>query len=153
MLPSSFTHITRPRIHPSSCVTSSHPVILIGCFSLCHAPIGSSLKRTPSSSLRFPPPPQIDSTCVDSRRRRGILRQDRATTAAATGINHYTTLYARNDGMHVRKLVMNDASTDAAVISSPLQAWKENRKNDILAASGSIEFAAHSLFPRECSVW
>ena len=61
-----------------------------------------------------------------------------------TCINHYTTLYARNDGMHVRKVVMNDASTDAAVISSPLQAWKENRKNDILAASGSIEFAAHS---------
>uniref|UniRef100_A0A453SUV4 4-hydroxy-7-methoxy-3-oxo-3,4-dihydro-2H-1,4-benzoxazin-2-yl glucosidebeta-D-glucosidase n=1 Tax=Aegilops tauschii subsp. strangulata TaxID=200361 RepID=A0A453SUV4_AEGTS len=34
------------------------------------------------------------------------------------GINHYTTLYARNDRMRVRKLVMNDASTDAAVIAT-----------------------------------
>ena len=32
------------------------------------------------------------------------------------GINHYTTLYARNDRMRVRKFAMNDASTDAAVI-------------------------------------
>jgi beta-glucosidase len=32
------------------------------------------------------------------------------------GINHYTTLYARNDRMRIRKLVMNDASTDSAII-------------------------------------
>lgn len=32
------------------------------------------------------------------------------------GINHYTTLYVRNDRMRIRKLVMNDASTDAAII-------------------------------------
>ncbi|KAF8760521.1 hypothetical protein HU200_010146 [Digitaria exilis] len=32
------------------------------------------------------------------------------------GINHYTTLYVRNDRMRIRKLVMNDASTDSATI-------------------------------------
>jgi beta-glucosidase len=32
------------------------------------------------------------------------------------GINHYTTLYAKNDRMRVRKLVMNDALADAAII-------------------------------------
>ena len=32
------------------------------------------------------------------------------------GINHYTTLYVRNDRMLIRKLVMNDASTDVVVI-------------------------------------
>jgi beta-glucosidase len=32
------------------------------------------------------------------------------------GINHYTTLYAKNDKMRVRKLVMNDALADAAII-------------------------------------
>ncbi|XP_057465563.1 putative beta-glucosidase 41 isoform X1 [Actinidia eriantha] len=34
------------------------------------------------------------------------------------GINHYTTLYARNDRTRVRKFVMQDASTDAAVITT-----------------------------------
>lgn len=32
------------------------------------------------------------------------------------GINHYTTLYVRNDRMRIRKLVMNDVSTDSATI-------------------------------------
>ena len=34
------------------------------------------------------------------------------------GINHYTTLYARNDRIHFRKLVLRDAFTDAAVITT-----------------------------------
>lgn len=35
------------------------------------------------------------------------------------GINHYTSLYARNDRIHFRKLVLRDALTDAAVITTP----------------------------------
>jgi beta-glucosidase/6-phospho-beta-glucosidase/beta-galactosidase len=34
------------------------------------------------------------------------------------GINHYTTLYARNDRTHIRKLILQDASSDAAVIAT-----------------------------------
>lgn len=34
------------------------------------------------------------------------------------GINHYTTLYARNDRTRIRKLILQDASSDAAVITS-----------------------------------
>ncbi|XP_027127621.1 putative beta-glucosidase 41 isoform X2 [Coffea arabica] len=34
------------------------------------------------------------------------------------GINHYTTLYARNDRTHFRKLILRDASSDSAVITS-----------------------------------
>ncbi|KAA8523782.1 hypothetical protein F0562_010205 [Nyssa sinensis] len=34
------------------------------------------------------------------------------------GINHYTTLYARNDRTRIRKLVLQDASSDAAVITT-----------------------------------
>lgn len=34
------------------------------------------------------------------------------------GINHYTTLYARNDRTRFRKFVLQDASTDSAVITS-----------------------------------
>lgn len=34
------------------------------------------------------------------------------------GINHYTSLYARNDRTRIRKFVMQDASTDSAVITS-----------------------------------
>ncbi|THG06266.1 hypothetical protein TEA_006041 [Camellia sinensis var. sinensis] len=34
------------------------------------------------------------------------------------GINHYTTLYARNDRTRIRKFVMQDASADAAVITA-----------------------------------
>jgi beta-glucosidase len=41
------------------------------------------------------------------------------------GINHYTTLYARNDRMRIRKLIMNDASTDAAVIPT---AYRHGKK-------------------------
>lgn len=35
------------------------------------------------------------------------------------GINHYTTLYARNDRTRFRKFVLQDASTDPAVITTP----------------------------------
>ncbi|KAK9268840.1 hypothetical protein L1049_000604 [Liquidambar formosana] len=35
------------------------------------------------------------------------------------GINHYTTLYARNDRMRIRKLILQDASSDTAVITTP----------------------------------
>ncbi|KAG7957461.1 hypothetical protein I3843_11G175900 [Carya illinoinensis] len=35
------------------------------------------------------------------------------------GINHYTTLYARNDRTRIRKLILQDASADAAVIATP----------------------------------
>lgn len=34
------------------------------------------------------------------------------------GINHYTSLYARNDKIGIRKLIMQDASTDSAVITT-----------------------------------
>ncbi|KAG9145528.1 hypothetical protein Leryth_024134 [Lithospermum erythrorhizon] len=34
------------------------------------------------------------------------------------GINHYTTLYARNDRAHIRKLVLHDAYSDRAVITT-----------------------------------
>jgi beta-glucosidase len=32
------------------------------------------------------------------------------------GINHHTTLYVRNDRMWIRKLVMNDVSTNSGTI-------------------------------------
>ncbi|XP_075668124.1 putative beta-glucosidase 41 [Castanea sativa] len=35
------------------------------------------------------------------------------------GINHYTTLYARNDRARIRKLILKDAIADAAVITTP----------------------------------
>jgi beta-glucosidase len=41
------------------------------------------------------------------------------------GINHYTTLYARNDRLRIRKLVMDDASTDSAVIPT---AYRHGKK-------------------------
>jgi hypothetical protein len=34
------------------------------------------------------------------------------------GINHYTTLYVRNDRTRIRKLILQDASSDAAVITT-----------------------------------
>lgn len=34
------------------------------------------------------------------------------------GINHYTTLYARNDRTRIHKLIMQDASSDSAVITT-----------------------------------
>lgn len=34
------------------------------------------------------------------------------------GINHYTTLYARNDRIGIRKFIMQDASTDSGVITT-----------------------------------
>ncbi|KAK9938331.1 hypothetical protein M0R45_015078 [Rubus argutus] len=35
------------------------------------------------------------------------------------GINHYTTLYARNDRTRIRKFMLHDAISDAAVITTP----------------------------------
>ncbi|XP_022981455.1 putative beta-glucosidase 41 isoform X1 [Cucurbita maxima] len=35
------------------------------------------------------------------------------------GLNHYTSLYARNDRIGIRKLIFNDASTDSYVIATP----------------------------------
>ncbi|XP_057862323.1 putative beta-glucosidase 41 isoform X2 [Cryptomeria japonica] len=37
------------------------------------------------------------------------------------GINHYTTLYARNDRSRIRKRILNDACSDSAVITSPFR--------------------------------
>ncbi|KAK6934372.1 Glycoside hydrolase family 1 [Dillenia turbinata] len=34
------------------------------------------------------------------------------------GINHYTTLYARNDRMRIRKLILQDAYSDSAIITT-----------------------------------
>lgn len=34
------------------------------------------------------------------------------------GINHYTSLYTRNDRTRIRKLVLQDAASDAAVITT-----------------------------------
>lgn len=34
------------------------------------------------------------------------------------GINHYTTYYARNDRVRIRKFFMQDASSDSAVITT-----------------------------------
>lgn len=59
------------------------------------------------------------------------------------GINHYTTLYARNDRMRVRKLVMNDASTDAAVIST---AYRHGKKIGETAASNWLHIVPWGMF-------
>jgi beta-glucosidase len=37
------------------------------------------------------------------------------------GINHYTTLYARNDRTQIRKRLLNDAYADSAVITTPFR--------------------------------
>lgn len=34
------------------------------------------------------------------------------------GMNHYTSLYARNDRIGIRKLIFNDASSDSNVITT-----------------------------------
>jgi beta-glucosidase/6-phospho-beta-glucosidase/beta-galactosidase len=34
------------------------------------------------------------------------------------GINHYTSLYVRNDRTRIRKLIMDDAQTDSAIIKT-----------------------------------
>lgn len=34
------------------------------------------------------------------------------------GINHYTSLYAKNDRIKIRKLILSDASSDANVITT-----------------------------------
>ncbi|KAI4366116.1 hypothetical protein MLD38_022035 [Melastoma candidum] len=38
------------------------------------------------------------------------------------GLNHYTTLYVRNDRTNIRKLILQDASSDPAVITSAFRA-------------------------------
>lgn len=43
-------------------------------------------------------------------------------TVDFVGLNHYTTLYARNDKSHIRKRVLQDALSDAAVITTPFRA-------------------------------
>ncbi|XP_074290565.1 putative beta-glucosidase 41 [Silene latifolia] len=40
------------------------------------------------------------------------------------GVNHYTTVYARNDRTRFRKFILQDASTDAAIITSPYRFGK-----------------------------
>lgn len=42
------------------------------------------------------------------------------------GLNHYTTLYARNDRAHIRKLILRDASSDNAVITTGMQSKKSS---------------------------
>lgn len=37
------------------------------------------------------------------------------------GVNHYTSLYAKNDKTGIRKFILRDASTDAAVITTSKQ--------------------------------
>ncbi|AQK66374.1 Putative beta-glucosidase 41 [Zea mays] len=59
------------------------------------------------------------------------------------GINHYTTLYVRNDRMRIRKLVMNDASTDAAVIPT---AYRHGKKIGETAASGWLHIVPWGMF-------
>ncbi|GFP90236.1 putative beta-glucosidase 41 [Phtheirospermum japonicum] len=39
------------------------------------------------------------------------------------GVNHYTTLYARNDRTRIRKFILRDASSDSAVITTSLKHW------------------------------
>jgi beta-glucosidase len=59
------------------------------------------------------------------------------------GINHYTTLYARNDRMRIRKLIMNDASTDAAVIPT---AYRHGKKIGEMAASRWLHIVPWGMF-------
>nr|CAD1832121.1 unnamed protein product [Ananas comosus var. bracteatus] len=40
------------------------------------------------------------------------------------GINHYTSLYAKNDRIKIRKLILSDASSDANVITTPFRHGK-----------------------------
>ncbi|XP_066369465.1 beta-glucosidase 25-like isoform X2 [Miscanthus floridulus] len=59
------------------------------------------------------------------------------------GINHYTTLYVRNDRMRIRKLVMNDASTDAVIIPT---AYRHGKKIGDTAASGWLHIVPWGMF-------
>ncbi|CAD6338617.1 unnamed protein product [Miscanthus lutarioriparius] len=59
------------------------------------------------------------------------------------GINHYTTLYVRNDRMRIRKLVMNDASTDSAIIPT---AYRHGKKIGETAASGWLHIVPWGMF-------
>uniref|UniRef100_A0A0D9WTC9 4-hydroxy-7-methoxy-3-oxo-3,4-dihydro-2H-1,4-benzoxazin-2-yl glucosidebeta-D-glucosidase n=1 Tax=Leersia perrieri TaxID=77586 RepID=A0A0D9WTC9_9ORYZ len=73
------------------------------------------------------------------------------------GINHYTTLYAKNDRMRVRKLVMNDASTDSAVIPTgqfcitdfsacTMTAYRHGKKIGDTAASSWLHIVPWGMF-------
>ncbi|KAL4201797.1 hypothetical protein AMTRI_Chr02g260480 [Amborella trichopoda] len=41
------------------------------------------------------------------------------------GVNHYTTLYAKNDKNRIRKLILRDASSDVAVIATPFRRGRQ----------------------------
>uniref|UniRef100_A0A7N0SWE2 Beta-glucosidase n=1 Tax=Kalanchoe fedtschenkoi TaxID=63787 RepID=A0A7N0SWE2_KALFE len=45
------------------------------------------------------------------------------------GINHYTTLYARNDRSRIRKLMLQDAYSDSAVITTAFRGFKSIGEN------------------------
>nr|CAB3468790.1 unnamed protein product [Digitaria exilis] len=59
------------------------------------------------------------------------------------GINHYTTLYVRNDRMRIRKLVMNDASTDSATIPT---AYRHGKRIGETAASRWLHIVPWGMF-------
>jgi beta-glucosidase len=64
---------------------------------------------------RYPPSMQ---KLADDRLPQFSIQESKLVSGSLdfVGINHYTTLYVRNDRMRIRKLVMNDASTDSATI-------------------------------------
>ncbi|KAG6607834.1 putative beta-glucosidase 41, partial [Cucurbita argyrosperma subsp. sororia] len=49
----------------------------------------------------------------------GVTSKFLTGTLDFVGLNHYTSLYARNDRIGIRKLIFNDASTDSYVIATP----------------------------------
>ncbi|KAJ4848417.1 putative beta-glucosidase 41 [Turnera subulata] len=54
------------------------------------------------------------------------------------GINHYTTLYVRNDRSRIRKLVLQDASTDAAQLDEEFLLENEYVLNNLPAPLSSV---------------
>lgn len=48
----------------------------------------------------------------------GVTSKFLTGTLDFVGLNHYTSLYARNDRIGIRKLIFNDASTDSYVIAT-----------------------------------
>ncbi|KAL5976114.1 putative beta-glucosidase 41 [Asimina triloba] len=65
--------------------------------------------------------PYTMQNLVGSRLPKFTLEESRSLICSLdfVGINHYTTLYARNDRSRIRKLVLQDAWSDAAVITTP----------------------------------
>uniref|UniRef100_A0A0A9GIL9 BGL04 n=1 Tax=Arundo donax TaxID=35708 RepID=A0A0A9GIL9_ARUDO len=59
------------------------------------------------------------------------------------GVNHYTTLYVRNDRMRIRKLVLNDASIDAAIIQT---AYRHGKRIGETAASSWLHIVPWGMF-------